>query len=177
MPFSVTPCDDILPVRGRASASLPYVELEITRGQAKRRVRRVDAPVFLIGTADDCDLVLGDPQFPDVHSYLFLSDEGVWLRHLGVGPSFAVEGRLVKSAQLCDGDCLRTGAYEFRISIGSPLAWDDDGEERIGAPQGELAKSFRQRRLRASAGLSVVQELIDEIRTAVEVERRRTDVA
>src|SRR5687767_8863308 len=124
MPFSVLPAEEFVPARSAPSARLPHVELEIMRGQAKRRVRQVDVPVFLIGTAVDCDLVLGDPQFPEVHSYLFLSSEGVWFRHLGTGPAVAVEGRLVKSAQLCHGDHVRTGAYEFRVSIGSPLVWN-----------------------------------------------------
>ena len=115
MPFSISsapPCSSH-PIREQAQ--LPWVELEITRGQARRRVRKVEVPVFLIGTADDCDLVLGDPQFPEVHSYLFLSADGVWVRRLGSEPAGSVEGRLVKSAQLCDGDHVRMGAYEFRV--------------------------------------------------------------
>lgn len=146
---------------------LPSVELEITRGQARRRVRKVDVPVFLIGTADDCDLVLGDPQFPEVHSYLFLSAEGVWIRHMGSEPAIAVEGRLVKSAQLCDGDHVRTGAYEFRVSIGSPVDWDD-GDERGdgGSSIGRFAQAARRHRTRSSAALAVVQELWNESRVS-----------
>ena len=41
-------------------ARLPRVEIEILRGRARDLVREVTFPVFLIGTADDCDLVLGD---------------------------------------------------------------------------------------------------------------------
>ena len=66
MPFSVTPAADLAPGSAQVSARLPTVELEIMRGQARRRVRRVAAPIFLIGTANDCDLVLGDPRFPEV---------------------------------------------------------------------------------------------------------------
>jgi predicted component of type VI protein secretion system len=178
MPFSVLPAEGFVPGRATGSARLPQVTLEIMRGQAKRRVRQVDVPVFLIGTAVDCDLVLGDPQFPEAHSYLFLSSEGVWLRHLGHGPAVAVEGRLVKSAQLCHGDHVRTGAYEFRVSIGSPILWSDDGEDEAPAPLGRFALAARRHRSRASAGLAVVQELLDESRGEIDDSRgRRAGVA
>ena len=45
--------------------SSPKVQLEIVRGQARHKIRPVDVPVFLIGTAEDCDMVLGDFQFPE----------------------------------------------------------------------------------------------------------------
>src|SRR4051812_475198 len=41
--------------------SLPPVQLEITRGRAKFKLRRVVGRVYLIGTANDSDMVLGDP--------------------------------------------------------------------------------------------------------------------
>ena len=96
---------------------LPSVELEILRGRAQNRVRPEKVPAFLIGSATDCDLVLGDNRFPEAHSYLLLSPSEVALRWLGVGPQVAVNGESVQKARLCDGDHLRMGPYEFRISI------------------------------------------------------------
>lgn len=166
MPLSYSSPPSVDSQSSQFPVHLPVVELEITRGQARRRVRKVEVPVFLIGTADDCDLVLGDPQFPEVHSYLFLSAEGVWIRRLGSEPAISVEGRLVKSAQLCDGDHMRMGAYEFRVSIGSPKLWEgDDGfhdRTHDGAPSGRFAQAARRHRWRSSAGLTVVQELLCE---------------
>ena len=98
----------------------PKVELEIVRGQARRLVREVSGPVFLIGTAHDCDLIFGDPQFPEVYAYLFITEHGVSLRHLGVGPVITVNSRSVQSTQLFDGDMLRMGSYEFHVRI----EWD-----------------------------------------------------
>ena len=98
--------------------TLPQVTLEILRGRAKRRIRAVTGPAFLIGAARDSDLVLGDPRFPEAHSYLLLEPDGVALRWLGFGPEIFVNGQEVRRARLGDGDLLTTGPYEFRIAVG-----------------------------------------------------------
>ena len=100
--------------------ALPAVHLEIVRGRARCPVRRVEPPAFLIGTAGDCDLVLGDPQFPDAHSYIVCRGKSVTIRHLGDEPEVTLNGRPVLGAPLSDGDRLRMGPYEFRVSITPP---------------------------------------------------------
>ena len=99
---------------------LPKIGLEIVRGQARRLVREVAGPVFLFGTAHDCDLVFGDPQFPEVYAYLFITEHGVSMRHLGIGPVTTVNSRSFQSTLLFDGDMLRMGSYEFHVRI----EWD-----------------------------------------------------
>lgn len=142
--------DDVLSTRDRQSSpdphlptGLPIVHIEINRGRARQRMRPVSVPVFLIGSATDCDLVLGDLRFPEVHTYLFRTARGVLLRHLGAGPEVTVEGRLVRSARLHDGDRLRTGPYEFRVHIDhSPMADAYDGadaRDAAGLPAGNVA--------------------------------------
>ena len=44
--------------------NLPRHFIEIGRGRANRLIRPIDGPVFLVGAGRDCDLVLGDQQFP-----------------------------------------------------------------------------------------------------------------
>jgi hypothetical protein len=102
---------------GGGKRELPHVELEILRGRAQNLVRPVKVPAFLIGSALDCDLVLGDHRFPEAHSYLLLSATEVALRWLGVGPEVGVNGEAIQKTQLRDGDHLQLGPYEFRISI------------------------------------------------------------
>ena len=94
--------------------------MEITRGHALGRVREVRGAAFLIGNASDCDLVLGDPQFAEVHSYLLLSPTRVTVRHIGFGPCLSVAGQDVTWATLRHNDELRIGAYEFRVRIEWP---------------------------------------------------------
>lgn len=95
----------------------PKVELEIVRGTARNTRRSVVGKVFLIGSACDCDLVLGDEQFPDAYAYLFVQPEGVTVRHLGAGPAVTVAGEPVQARRLLDGDVLEFGPYAFRIRI------------------------------------------------------------
>lgn len=114
-----------------APRDLPHVELTILRGRAQNLVRPVSVPAFLIGSATDCDLVLGDSQFPEAHSYLLLSPSQVGVRWLGFGPQVAVNGELIEKAPLRDGDHLRMGPYEFRVSIRLLEPTADSAEPRI----------------------------------------------
>ncbi|MBI85644.1 MAG: hypothetical protein CMJ81_20815 [Planctomycetaceae bacterium] len=98
-------------------SSLPVVELEIAQGEARNVSRQVQGPVYLIGTTVDCDLVLGDLQFPEVFAYLFLTKRGVSVRRLGTGPELTVNGRLVQSSPLFDGDVLSMGRYQFCLRV------------------------------------------------------------
>jgi predicted component of type VI protein secretion system len=103
--------------RGGPAAAL--VELEILRGHARQRRRPVNVPVYLIGTAEDCDLVLGDPAIPEVHTYLYLRAEGVTIRTLGAAPKLKLEGIEVETARLRDGDRFAIGPFAFRVHIGA----------------------------------------------------------
>lgn len=98
-----------------ASAGLA---LEITRGQARQRVRPIRERVFLIGTANDCDLVLGDLTFPESYAYLFVAGEQVTIRRLGSGPDMFVCGEQVEMAGLFRGDVVTFGPFEMRLVTG-----------------------------------------------------------
>jgi pSer/pThr/pTyr-binding forkhead associated (FHA) protein len=111
-------------------SSLPQVRLEIRRGKARNLVRDVSGPVYLIGRARDCDLVLGDEQFPEAYAYVFISDSAVTLRRLGEGPDLTVNGRVVRNVQLHDGDRIRTGPFEFHVRIVWPLCAEDSRADR-----------------------------------------------
>ena len=101
----------------RVPISLPRVHLEIIRGRARNKLREVSTPVFLIGSAPDCDLVLRDPRFPDVYAYLFVTPQGASLRYLGEGPEMTVDGTLTESVRLQNGSRIRAGSYEFHVFI------------------------------------------------------------
>jgi hypothetical protein len=137
------------------------VELEIVRGQARNMLRPVQVPAFLIGSADDCDLVLGDPQFPDLHSYLRVEAQRVTLRYLGFQPALTLNGLAVTTAELTQGDRIRSGPYEFLVHIRSgatqrdPLDYSDlDFLEEFDPVEDEV-------------GCDKVQALLREVRNAV----------
>jgi len=93
----------------------PRVSLEITRGRVQQRIRPVRRAVFLIGTASDCDLVLGDLSFPEAYAYLFVHDAKVTVRYLGGGPPLIVSGELTDAAELLHGDVMSFGPFQLRV--------------------------------------------------------------
>lgn len=109
---------------------VPLVQLEIIRGGAQHRLRTVKPPVFLIGSAADCDLVLGDRHFPEVHTYLYVTSAGITVRHIGQDPQLTLNGLEVETARVVDGDQLRMGPFEFIVRVSRKPAGDDDTDSR-----------------------------------------------
>ena len=141
---------------------LPEVGLEILRGKAARRIREVNPPVFLIGAAEDCDLVLGDLRFPEAYAYLYVTIRGVSVRFLGAGPELYVNGELTEAALLVDGDILELGAYQFQLHIQERLP---RGRERNNPDwQEELRETDF---LGLDAAMDDVWDLMAEIRKCV----------
>ena len=103
--------------QGQALPAGTAVWLEITRGQVKQRLRTVRGPAFLIGTAPDCDLVLGDQIFPDAYAYLLVQDDKVTIRRVGDGPELLVNGETIEAADLFHGDQLAFGPFELQMVI------------------------------------------------------------
>ena len=91
--------------------------LEITRGRVQKRIRPVRGPLFLIGSATDCDLVVGDSSFPEVYAYVFVQEAAIVVRRLGLGPELQVAGEAVETAELRDGDALAFGPFELRLHV------------------------------------------------------------
>ncbi len=123
--------------------TLPEVELEIVRGRARQTLRPVETQAYLIGTAEDSDLVLGDPQFSDTYAYLLRSPLGVVLRWLRAGPELTVNGHpVVDAVPLHDGDRLRTGPYEFRVHVSWPATQPTDSvSSPLSSSQSSLQES------------------------------------
>jgi hypothetical protein len=101
-------------------AAGPRVSLEIVRGRVQQRVRAIHGRVFLIGTAHDCDLVLGDLSFPEAYAYLFVDGERVSIRRLGAGPELIVCGDATDVADLFHGDTIAFGPFELKLLIDMP---------------------------------------------------------
>jgi hypothetical protein len=138
------------------------VWLEIRRGRARNLVRHVTSAVYLIGSARDCDLVLGDAQFPQAFAYLFVNPSGVTIRRLGTGPVLTVNGQAIEATRVEDGDRIRTGPFEFCVRIDEPTVPATATEGRQLQPQhwgvGQQRRQYAQRR---------VQHLLADIRHAV----------
>ena len=148
----------------RRGVMLPHVTLEIVRGQAREKVRHVTTPAFLIGSAPDCDLVLGDPRFPQVYAYLIVHTGGVLVRHLGFEPDLKVNGQEVSRVALCDGDRLRLGPYEFIVGIQRRRVDPEQGRSSFGSvPLGALGRVAQESE---SEVLASVTQLLTDVRQA-----------
>lgn len=127
------------------------IELEILRGRSRNKRRVIEVPAYLIGSAHDCDLVLGDPQFPEVYAYLRQTERGLMLRQIGVGPELTVNGAPMTRGKLHDGDRIRTGPYEFQIHI-------ETGEASVPQPPADELDPVEEQ-----SALLEVQALLREI--------------
>ncbi len=95
---------------GRARASL-----RISRGQVSQRERAIEVPVFTMGSAADCDLILGDDQFPELFAYILRTHDGYRLRCLTAEPILTVNAEDTVATWLETGDRIRCGPYEFHF--------------------------------------------------------------
>jgi predicted component of type VI protein secretion system len=127
----------------------------------------VEVPVFLIGSAHDCDLVLADPAIPEVHTYVYVTEGGVSVRRLGEGPTIAIDGREVQTAKLVDGQRLKIGSYEFAIRIDQPQAV---GRTPIQPPHVHFPATAEE--TSEPTGVVLVRGLLDDIRKALQTEAR-----
>jgi hypothetical protein len=109
----------------------PRVTLEITRGKVQQRVRPVQGKVFLIGTASDCDLVLGDLSFPEVYAYVFVDGPKISIRRLGAGPALSVSDERTEKAELFQGDKVQFGPFELRVIIDVSAEREREGESGL----------------------------------------------
>jgi hypothetical protein len=133
------------------------IELEIVRGHARRRRRPVCVPAYLIGRADDCDLVVGDDRFPHAYAYLLVRGKQLLLRHLGFAPQLCVNGVPVTQLPLSDGDSIEAGPYEFRVHIRHLEAATE-------YPHASGAGGLRPRAARAVAQTEALAEALDLLR-------------
>jgi hypothetical protein len=134
------------------------VELEIVRGRARRRRRPIAVPAYLIGRAEDCDLVLADERFPEAFAYILVRGQQVLLRHLGFAPVMTVNGQVVTQVRLQNGDLLDTGPYEFRVHI-RPV--EDQHHDSL---EPSAARRLRPETARAIAHTEALADALDLIR-------------
>lgn len=118
--------------------------LVIERGDARRAVRPIERPVYVIGAAADCDMVLGDSQFSDYHAYIYVRDGIVTLRHLGPAPDMTVNGREVRWGELKHMDRIRFGPYQLQLRLRPALSPEDGDSPKIGQkPKSMMVHDFR----------------------------------
>ncbi|MGE3820169.1 MAG: FHA domain-containing protein [Isosphaeraceae bacterium] len=95
---------------------LPEVVLEARRRQAQgpSRAFPVDRPLTLVGTAESCQLRLGDPEVSRFDFALVLCATGLWVVDLTTREGVTVNGVRCHETRLEDGDRVSTGGWTLR---------------------------------------------------------------
>src|SRR5262245_59684997 len=125
-----------LPVASDQSClSLPVqLVLEVTRGCTRYPRRPVTHSRFLIGAGSTCDLRLGGEGIPALHSLITISGREITLEAIAAEPLLKVNGRVIQTAILHDGDVIDDGDIELlaHFEAGRTPA----GAQMISAPAG-----------------------------------------
>jgi len=91
--------------------------LEITRGRTRFPLRPVAGERFLIGAAVTCDLRLGGPLMPALHSIIHTADGCSELDAISAVPALKINGKTVDHALLNDGDRIEIGDVELTARL------------------------------------------------------------
>lgn len=124
--------DHQVPAKPHILPAVPQVRLNILRGKARNLVRPVKPPIFLIGAAEDNDLVLASPDFPEAYAYMTVAERRVMIHYLGEGPELWVNGSCGEGFLLQDGDEIGFGPFSFVVEVdeGQPRRRDDRSDEQ-----------------------------------------------
>lgn len=116
-----------------SSSVLPvHLVLEVTRGSTRFRRRPVTHARFLIGSGNTCDLRMGGEGMPALHCIITTSGRDITLEAIAAEPPLTVNGRVVRSTLLHDGDIIGIGEVEL-------LARLEAGHAPAGAEQARAA--------------------------------------
>lgn len=91
----------------------PWVE--IVRGRTSFPHRPVRGDRFLIGAGSQCDLQLGGPEIPMLHSLIVVHPRGVTLEAFAPTPDLLVNGEKRRSVTLRHHDRVEIGRVELRF--------------------------------------------------------------
>jgi two-component system, NtrC family, response regulator GlrR len=67
----------------------------------------------MIGSADDCDIIVRDGEVSRLHASLEVTSDGAWVRDLGSRNGTFVNGVRVREAQVPDGGCVHLGSCDL----------------------------------------------------------------
>ncbi|QDU28473.1 hypothetical protein ETAA8_35740 [Anatilimnocola aggregata] len=146
--------------------------LAIVRGQARQMFRPIEGPVFMIGTAADCDLVLADDAFPETFLYLYQKNGIVTVRRLGTGPELYVDEMEVDATELQLGSLLEFGPYAFRLAEESAEgpghdAGPDSGPDRSDDNEPFLPADYSAWEMNESAVVDKVRALLADVQASL----------
>ncbi|MCC7540814.1 MAG: sigma 54-dependent Fis family transcriptional regulator [Deltaproteobacteria bacterium] len=95
--------------------TLIRLEPQLRWREGLRSHSRFFARRLVIGSADQADVVLHDPDVSRLHAALDVEDDGVWIRDLGSQSGTYVDGIRVLAARVPDAATIRVGSSELGL--------------------------------------------------------------
>ncbi|RCS41233.1 hypothetical protein DTL42_21930 [Bremerella cremea] len=141
-------------------------ELLITRGQASFRIRHIESSVYMLGSGSECDLVLGDDQFPELYAYILRTNEGYQIRCLDAEPVLTVNAEDTLLCRLNNGDRIRCGPYEFRFHQAAASS-SRPAEAKKLSPAAQAKTNWVATDGQGQTGVAAVRRLIHDIQAKV----------
>jgi S1-C subfamily serine protease len=101
----------------------------IGSGEGRGVSVRVEGERFLVGSGDECQLMVGDPKVAPLHAYFEVTEDGrVLLHDLGSDEGTYVNGRKIDApAHIEGGEAIRVGDTELVPAVRSP---EEEAAER-----------------------------------------------
>jgi S1-C subfamily serine protease len=105
------------------------VWVTIGSGEGKGVSVHVEGERFLVGSGDECQLMVGDPKVAPLHAYFEVQDDGrVLLHDLGSDEGTWVDGKKIDApAHIQGGEHIRVGDTELVPAVQSP---EEEARER-----------------------------------------------
>ena len=106
-----------------ASPSIPSAELwPDPDGLGSRHVVSIEQRTFLVGSRNNCDLVIQSPEVASAHAVVFVRGGRRCVRDLSTPTGTFVNDLPIREAELHEGDRMRIGGYGMEYHcIGQPL--------------------------------------------------------
>jgi hypothetical protein len=96
--------------------------LRIADSDRRFPFRPVTAGMFLIGQGPTCDLRLGMPEIPSIHSVIQLDLESAEITQIADYPELVINGEPVKRSALQHGDLIEIGDVRLAFQLCHPAA-------------------------------------------------------
>ena len=105
------------------------VKLIVVSGKSAGRSIAVKRSKFLIGRADECDIRPLSEEVSRRHCAIIVGPESVFVEDLGSRNGTFVNGeRIAERTQVTDGDAVRVGSLELRVSCARQAAAGSDDD-------------------------------------------------
>lgn len=95
----------------------PKVTVHIVTGRASRSSREMTGRTLLIGSDPECDVQMRSLEVGDHHCLLTRKPHAVTAKRLSADFPVLVNGLPISEQELSDGDTLKIGPFELRVSI------------------------------------------------------------